>query len=338
MLDYLTRRWFMILVVTGLIVAVNFPDGAETVFGSIQTRYVAGITLFLMSLGLETRRLWDAIRRPWPALLALAISFGVAPPLAYWAGWALVPEGYRLGLLVAGCVPCSLASAAIWTRLAGGNDAIALMVTMLTNLTVFLFTAGWLSTLGDTQVAIDFWRMAGGLFVVVVFPISVGQLLRAAPTIGALANRGKRLLGVVCRLLILSIIVKSAVDAKLRLNETGDSWNAFELVQVALVCGAVHASLLCLGYLVGRRFFSRADAIAVAMSGSQKTLPVGAYLIDTYYATFPLAIVPMLFYHVGQLLIDTYVSDQFFYRPSPTPPGSEEEEVPDVDDEPIAET
>ena len=49
-----------------------------------------------------------------------------------------------------------------------------------------------------------------------------------------------------------------------------------------------------------------ADAIAVAFSGSQKTLMVGAYIA---LAVGPLAILPMVAYHAAQLIVDTLVAD-----------------------------
>jgi sodium/bile acid cotransporter 7 len=70
---------------------------------------------------------------------------------------------------------------------------------------------------------------------------------------------------------------------------------------------AVHVALLVLGFNVARVLrFARGDAIAVAFSGSQKTLMVGAFLALTIG---PLAILPMVAYHAAQLVIDTLVAD-----------------------------
>ena len=54
----------------------------------------------------------------------------------------------------------------------------------------------------------------------------------------------------------------------------------------------------------------RPRGIGVAFSCSQKTLPVALFLFQTYYQeTFPLAVVPLLFYHVGQLILDTWIAE-----------------------------
>ena len=54
--------------------------------------------------------------------------------------------------------------------------------------------------------------------------------------------------------------------------------------------------------------FDRNDAIAVAFSGSQKTLTVAIYLA---LAVSPLAILPMVAYHAAQLVIDTLIADRW---------------------------
>ena len=57
--------------------------------------------------------------------------------------------------------------------------------------------------------------------------------------------------------------------------------------------------------------FDGGDCRAVAFAGSQKTLPVALYLYQTYYvADYPLAVLSLALYHVGQLLADTVIADR----------------------------
>ena len=58
----------------------------------------------------------------------------------------------------------------------------------------------------------------------------------------------------------------------------------------------------------------RAERIAVGFSGSQKTLLVGLAVSVEDYANFPLACLPMVAYHVGQLLVDTVIADKLRAR------------------------
>lgn len=302
-------------MVAGVGASLWFPDAVARLLEPIETRPVTVILLILSSLGLESRRLWETLRRPWPPLLAIAVTFGLAPPAAYFCGLFFLPEEYRIGLIVAGCVPCTLASATIWTRLAGGNEAVSLMVTMFTNSFVFLFTAGWLAFLTGQEVAFDPWTMFIDLLLVVALPILAGQVARQIGPMGKWVGHYKRHISVVCRLLILIIIAKSAASAEQMLVEQGRSLlTDLQLVFVFASCVGVHLVLLGVGYWTGKRLFSIEDAVAIAFAGSQKTLPVGVFLIADYYSSAPLAIVPMLFFHIGQLVVDTYVAERMFYK------------------------
>ena len=49
------------------------------------------------------------------------------------------------------------------------------------------------------------------------------------------------------------------------------------------------------------------DRIAVAIAGSQKTLMVGLYVAIHYFGG--LVLIPLVIYHVVQLLMDTVVAD-----------------------------
>jgi sodium/bile acid cotransporter 7 len=69
----------------------------------------------------------------------------------------------------------------------------------------------------------------------------------------------------------------------------------------------LHVLLFAIGLAAARGFrLDRPDAIAVGLAGSQKTITVGVHLALQFG---PLAILPMIAYHAGQLLIDTLIAD-----------------------------
>ena len=94
---------------------------------------------------------------------------------------------------------------------------------------------------------------------------------------------------------------------KLQGVSDGAILTAGNLTMMVLAVAAVHVAVLSLGMLLSRALeFDRGDAIAVAFSGSQKTLMVGAYIAT---AVNPFAILPMVAYHAAQLVVDTLVAD-----------------------------
>ena len=100
-----------------------------------------------------------------------------------------------------------------------------------------------------------------------------------------------------------------AVECGERLNVAASEsiLSARNVLLMVLAVAAVHIALLASGFGLSRLLsFSPADAIAVAFSGSQKTMMVGAYLA---LAVGPLAILPMVAYHAVQLVLDTLIAD-----------------------------
>jgi len=87
----------------------------------------------------------------------------------------------------------------------------------------------------------------------------------------------------------------------------------FGFILVLILCIGLHLIALSAGYWTGKWFgFDHASRVAIAFSCSQKTLPVALLLFERYYQEkYPLAIAPLLFYHVGTLLLDTLIAHQF---------------------------
>jgi sodium/bile acid cotransporter 7 len=80
---------------------------------------------------------------------------------------------------------------------------------------------------------------------------------------------------------------------------------------VAVACLAVHLIGLALGFWSSRALrFDRPNQIAVAIACSQKSLPVALFLYQTYSEVYPLAVIPLAIYHVGQLIVDTIIAER----------------------------
>src|SRR5262245_18651454 len=177
--QFLARRWFLLALACGCVLAAVWPDVLDWT-RLAPPRWVMPITLFLSAVTMPSRRLLDSLRAPWAACWAVVLGYTV-PPLLGWGFGRLLIDDYRIGLLVCFAVPCTLASAVIWTRLASGDDATALLATFISTGISWLVTTAWLTlTIGD-EAALGFGRMMGDLALTLVLPVALGQLLRAAP-------------------------------------------------------------------------------------------------------------------------------------------------------------
>ena len=270
-----------------------------------------GHGLVFDGLPLETRVVAKTIQRPWAALLGTVVNMGLLPLMA-WPASRLLSGELATGVVVAAVATCTLASAAVWTRRAGGNDAVAILVTLLTNSTCFLTTPLWLAWITHTDTQMDVGAMMTKLGLLVVAPMTVAQLCRIQPAVARTASAAKRFCGTLAQMGILCMVLFGAVKCSTHLSET--DWRRVvtpaDLAGMIAVVLTLHLTALWVGYVLAKRFgMRRADQLAVAFAGSQKTLMVGLYVAINYFGG--LAILPMVGYHVVQLFVDTLIADRW---------------------------
>ncbi len=315
---FLIRRWFLLSLAAVLAAGFLAPRRFEAAAADVPREWVVASVLFLMALPLEIGAMWRAMRRPGPTLLAVAISYGVLPPAAFLASRFLSPD-LATGLIVTGAIPCTLASASVWTRRAGGNDAVSILVTIVTNLLCFVVTPAWLLALTGSHVELKFFDLLVHLAKLVVAPIIFAQLLRVFRPIAVWSTRHKLSLALLAQLGILTMVFVGAVQSGLRLlsaeGAAAIGWRSW-LVMIVLAAGT-HLVVCYLGYYLAALLkMPTADRIAVAISGSQKTLMVGLDIGLQYFGG--LTILPMVVYHVSQLLLDTWIADRWRAAGEPT--------------------
>lgn len=328
MARFLQKRWFLIalvvLIPAGIALGMHVsPDVAwrfvERWPGVVQASLLrfsgiaTGLILFLMAFSLDTRQLRAAFRAPGPVVWATAVNFGAIPLIAWPLMWIQRTHDFRVGLMIAASVPCTMAAASVWTRKAHGNDAVSLMVTLATNATSFLITPFWLNlTVASATrgVSLDGIGMILDLMATVLVPIVLGQALQMLPRPGQFALRHKKPIGVIAQALILVLVFLSAWRSGTELGEPDSNPELVGVVLVWVSCIVLHLAgmLVAAGgaWLAG---FSRGDTAAVAFAGSQKTLPIGVLLASDPAFAAPFAVFPMLMYHASQLFIDTAVAD-----------------------------
>ncbi|MFM7071875.1 MAG: bile acid:sodium symporter family protein [Planctomycetota bacterium] len=223
MIRFFQQRWFLILLAVTL--AIGF--GGSSRLGPIadwkwlRDADVAAV-LFLMALPLEASAIYRVIRRPLAPLLAVFVTFGLLPLIA-WGVSFLLTGGQGPGLLIAAATPCTVASAAVWTRRAGGNDAVATMVTVITNGLCFVVTPLWLWVFlgqGVQSDELEFKSAVWQLGRLVVAPMIVGQLFRLIPWVARVSTRHRTAFGILAQCGILYMVLVGSVQSGRQLDRT----------------------------------------------------------------------------------------------------------------------
>lgn len=326
LLDALRSRWFVIslltLITSGLLLGYFLDEGLIVSFrDKVPSRVLTAFILFMMSFSLDSRQLKSSFRAPAPVIWACVCNFGLIPLLAIPVMSLQQTPDFRIGLMIAASVPCTLAGASVWTRRAGGNDAVSLLTTLLTNTACFALTPLWLKLGTGREVPLDTVDLTWRLLLVVLTPTLLGQVVRLPATAAEFAKVNKTKIGVVAQSCILILVFSSACLGGVQLKSSPIGTQIVGLIIVWLSCIGLHLAAMSIAWTGGGVFgFERRDRIAASIAGSQKTLPIGIYLA-TDPLTFggpavvaglpvPFAVFPMLMFHASQLFIDTIIADR----------------------------
>ncbi len=308
MLTRLRSQWFVLTLLTLLAVGTIWAQPLSPIVRMPWLKEAVVVTVLLcQSMTLRTEQIVSVATRPRAALIAIGVCTVAVPMVAAPICWWLDPADAG-GVWVVTLVPCTLASAAVWTRRAGGNDAVALATTVFTNLCCFLVVPAGMS-IGRTFLTLPPAVDTGGLqqtvrlLWLVVLPLIVGQIARRlAP---AAVDRHRDRLTRVALGGILSTVLMAAVTAAM----TGASSPTIaSFIVLTVVCLAIHVASMFVGWSIATvAHCDRSDRIAVAIAGSQKTLIVGI----TVATSAGVAVLPMILYHTVQMIFDTLMADRW---------------------------
>jgi sodium/bile acid cotransporter 7 len=173
-------------------------------------------------------------------------------------------EELGIGLLVVAATPSSLASAAVWTRRTGGNDVVAMLISVVTNLSCFLATPVWLKWTTGRAVLMDglMINMMSKLGLLVVLPMILAQLIRLLPPIDCWGTLRKKPLGVLAQLggLLMVWLGSIKVGQELSTAPLGKGPETLDFVGMLLAVVVIHLAMVAAGHGLGRLAgFSHAD-------------------------------------------------------------------------------
>ena len=307
---FLKKQWFLIGLGIALVIGFQLPELVLQLSEAKGFRNsVVAVVLFLMALPLQASQLGKTISKPLAPGLGILFNTLLLPLFAWPCALLLLNEDFGIGLLVAVAAPCTMASAAVWTRRAGGNFAAAILVTVVTNFFCFLTTPFWVFIFTGKDFKISLSEMIFKLALLVVLPMTLGQLARLVRGVGPWTTNNKVLLSTLAQCGILIIVCTGAAETSRKMTGTEhSSTQVWPFLAMLFTVNFVHIVILLLGIKSAQGLgLPRGDQIAVGFSGSQKTLMVGLAVA----LELGVSIAPMLVYHISQLFVDTMVADRF---------------------------
>ncbi|AWI09571.1 bile acid:sodium symporter family protein [Ereboglobus luteus] len=178
-----TKPFSYPLVVIGCVTtSMYFPGLYESWFGFKTTGFVIPILqviMFGMGTQLALKDFRQIIVQPGAVFVGVGAQFLIMPLVGFTIA-SLMPfePEVAAGIILVGCVPCGIASN-VMNFLAKANIALSLSLTTVATLLGPIMTPLWMNWLVGESLDIDYWKMAGDIVNLVIFPIAAGLVFKA---------------------------------------------------------------------------------------------------------------------------------------------------------------
>ncbi|GMH34803.1 hypothetical protein BSKO_02664 [Bryopsis sp. KO-2023] len=302
----------------GLIWAMLWPYPGETIsewkvgsYRLIQTINVC--TIFVISgMTLKTTDIMAALKSYVGFVYGVIMILIITPCL----GFALVkipfstPE-FATGLAIFASVPTTITSGVALVVLAYGNGALALMLTVFTNLLGVLTTPFAISVVvgAGSNIDIDATHLVVKMIFTILIPLLIGKGLReTSMTVQRFVARYKTVLGLVSNGSLICIMwqtLSRSQEAIMRQSVV----NILEALAAAITMHLVFLAFNFTG--VGILRLNKRERKAVLIMASQKSMAITVGVISFLQASevgdLGLITIPCVLAHISELFIDSYI-------------------------------
>ena len=312
LLRFLKKQFLPVGLLTVALVGLIFPAPGRYM-AMLPTQYVAVSIIFICSgLLLRTEQIHAALSA-WKATLWGSVSILLITPVIGAAIAFQLPldPAFQIGLALFFCMPTTLSSGIALTGQARGNVALALLLTVLTNVvgifTVPFVLAQLLGAIGHVDLSAQ--DLLIKLCFSILLPLAAGKFARRF--VAEWADRNRNRIGLISNLALISV-------PWMKFSQSSERLAQIAPLSLLVLMGAgllVHFLYLLLNGGMSRLLRFEVEARkAVVLLASQKTLPVAL----TVLAFLPvpaevkgLVAIPCITSHLGQIFVDAVLATRW---------------------------
>jgi len=312
--DLIKRYWFLTALIVLIPIGMTWPElGKQIKESGHVIPILVGIMLGIAGFTMDTSKLVQQSSNYRAIIPVLASTYLLAPLLAYGLSQVFAPandENFLPAMMIMAAQAGSLASAIALTLMAGGNRELALICTLTSNGLTVLLTPFVLELSISTKVNFPIADMIARMTMVILLPVAMGQLLRSI--FWEKTRKFHEFIRITPQFIILMFVYAGFSAATGQLSQ-----DKAIVLRFFTACALLHLSLLGINTLLsGALKLQWPDRTALILCGSQKTLPNGIYIWNTFFVSNPYGAVPLVLYHLFQLIVDTLLVP-FFEKRNP---------------------
>lgn len=308
---------FIIALFVAILLAYLFPTALSDLPLKQITSFGIGLIFFFYGLKLAPSELKLGFLNYRSHILIQLTTFVVFPLLTllfipFFDGG--MQSRLWLAILFLGALPSTVSSAVIMVAIARGNLPTAIFNATISGLIGIVATPLWLSIFMMKSGEFEILDILLKLFLQVLLPLIIGLLLQ--PYLGKMARFHSSKLSLFDKFVIVLIVFNSFSN-----SFTSNLFDTIKVLDLLKLFGIVLVLFLLvyglIGYVCKLMNFSLEDTITAKFCGSQKSLIHGTVMVKIIFgnsASLGLFLLPIMFYHILQLLLISIFAENYRKR------------------------